>query len=164
MPLQSRNMPRLDSSSRPMHILLIEDNPADVELTRQCFRESRIVNEVHAASDADTALAFLRRNGSFATAPRPDLVLLDLNLPGIDGREILATIKHDSELRTIPVVILTTSDADDDILQAYRLQANSYLRKPVDLDEFIELADAVCNYWFRYVQLPPHERALLLTH
>lgn len=148
-------MPRLDHSARPRHILLIEDNPADIELTRQCFRECRVLNEVHAATDGDTALAFLRRNGPFATAPRPDLVLLDLNLPGIDGREILTSIKRDPELQTIPVIVLTTSDADSDILEAYRLQANSYLRKPVDLDEFIELADVVCHYWFHYVELPP---------
>lgn len=142
-----------------MHILLVEDNPADVELTRQCFLESRIPNEIHAASNGDSALAFLRRSEPFTAAPRPDLVLLDLNLPGIDGREILAAIKRDPDLQTIPVVVLTTSDADNDILEAYRLQANSYLRKPVDLDEFIELADAMCIYWFRYVQLPPPARA-----
>lgn len=144
-----------------MHILLIEDNPADVELTRQCFRESRIPNEVHAALNADTAFAFLRNAGPFANAPRPDLVLLDLNLPGIDGREILGAIKRDPDLQTIPVVVLTTSDADDDVREAYRLQANSYLRKPVDLDEFIELADAVCSYWFRFVKLPPQKRTPL---
>lgn len=141
-----------------MHILLIEDNPADVELTRQCFRESRIPNEVHAALNADTAFAFLRSTGQFTNAPRPDLVLLDLNLPGIDGREILAAIKSDPDLQLIPVVVLTTSDADSDIREAYRLQANSYLRKPVDLDEFIELADAVCTYWFRFVIQPPLAR------
>lgn len=157
-------MPRLDRHSQSRHILLIEDNPADIELTRQCFRESQILNEVHAATDGDTALAFLRRSGPFATAPRPDLVLLDLNLPGIDGREILASIKRDPDLQTIPVIVLTTSDADDDIREAYRLQANSYLRKPVDLDEFIELADAICTYWFHYVQLPPPERAPLSNH
>lgn len=148
-------MPRPENVTRLMHILLIEDNPADVELTRQCFLESGISNEVHAALNADTAFAFLRRTGQFASAPRPDLVLLDLNLPGIDGREILAGIKGDPDLQMIPVVVLTTSDADTDVREAYRLQANSYLRKPVDLDEFIELADAVCKYWFRYVKLPP---------
>ena len=148
-------MPRIESSTRPMHILLIEDNPADVELTRQCFRESRIPNEVHAALNAESAFAFLRHTGQFANAPRPDLVLLDLNLPGIHGRAILGAIKGDPELQMIPVVVLTTSDADDDVREAYRLQANSYLCKPVDLDEFIELADAVCTYWFRFVQLPP---------
>jgi CheY-like chemotaxis protein len=146
-----------------MQILLIDDNPADIELTRQCFRESRILNEIHAAADGDTALAFLRRDEPFAAVPRPDLVLLDLNLPGIDGREILAAIKRDPELQMIPVIVLTTSDADNDIREAYRLQANSYLRKPVDLDEFIELADAVCTYWFQYVQLPPPERTSLLN-
>ena len=142
-----------------MHILLIEDNPADVELTRQCFLESRISNEIHAVADSDSTMAFLGRSGPYTTAPRPDLVLLDLNLPGIDGREILAAIKRDPDLQTIPVVVLTTSDADDDILEAYRLQANSYLRKPVDLDEFIELANVLCTYWFQYVQLPPPARA-----
>lgn len=153
-------MPSAESSSRPMHILLIEDNPADVELTRQCFRESRITNEIHAAHNADAAFAYLRHAGQFANAPRPDLVLLDLNLPGIDGREILARIKRDPELQMIPVVVLTTSDADSDVREAYRLQANSYLRKPVDLDEFIELADLVCTYWFRTVKLPPPPRLL----
>ena len=148
-------MPRPEITIRPMHILLIEDNPADVELTRQCFLESRIPNEVHAALNADMAFAFLRRTGQFANAPRPDLVLLDLNLPGIDGREILAGIKGDPELQMIPVVVLTTSDADNDVREAYRLQANSYLRKPVDLGEFLELADAVCRYWSRSVTLPP---------
>ena len=140
--------------SRPLQILLIDDNPADVELTRQCFRESQILNEVHAALNAETAYAFLKRTDKFANAPRPDLVLLDLNLPGIDGREILAGIKGDPDLQTIPVVVLTTSDADNDIREAYRLQANSYLRKPVDLDEFLELADAVCSYWSRNVRPP----------
>ncbi len=147
-------MPLAEPASRPLQILLIDDNPADVELTRQCFRESRILNEVHAALNAETAYAFLKRTDQFANAPRPDLVLLDLNLPGIDGREILAGIKSDPDLQTIPVIVLTTSDADNDIREAYRLQANSYLRKPVDLDEFLELANAVCNYWSRNVKLP----------
>lgn len=154
-------MPRFDRPSRAMHILLIEDNPADVELTRQCFLESRIPNEIHAVADSDSTFAFLRRSEPYTTVPSPDLMLLDLNLPGIDGREILAAIKRDPDFQTIPVVVLTTSDADDDILEAYRLQANSYFRKPVDLDEFIELADTICTYWFRYVQLPPPARASL---
>ena len=153
-------MPVTEPSVRTMQILLIDDNPADVELTRQCFLESRISNEVHAAFNADMAFAFLNRTGSFANAPRPDLVLLDLNIPGIDGREILAGIKGNPEWQTIPVIVLTTSDADSDVREAYRLQANSYLRKPVDLLEFIELADAVCNYWFRHAKLPPPERSL----
>lgn len=146
-----------------MHILLIEDNPADVELARQCFLESKTPNEVHAASNANAAFAFLRRTGQFANAPRPDLVLLDLNLPGIDGREILRGIKADPELQLIPVVVLTTSEADNDVREAYRLHANSYLRKPVDLDEFIELADAVCTYWYRFVIPPPHAVQSLLN-
>jgi len=141
--------------SRPLQILLVDDNPADIELTRQCFRESQIPNEVHAVSSGDATLAYLTREGEFARASRPDLVLLDLNMPGVDGREILAAIKSDSALLTIPVVILTTSDADYDVDGAYRLRANSYLRKPADLDEFVELAEAVCLYWGRYVILPP---------
>ena len=154
-------MSRAENVVRPMHILLIEDNPADVELARQCFCESRIPNEVHAAPNADTAFAFLRRTGQFRNAPRPDLVLLDLNLPGIDGREILGAIKCDPGLQLIPVVVLTTSDADSDVREAYRLHANSYLRKPADLDEFIELADTVCTYWFRFVIQPPPARPSL---
>jgi CheY-like chemotaxis protein len=147
-------MPRGETAVRAMQILLIEDNPADVELTRQCFRESRIPNEVHASQNADAAFAFLRRTGQFSNAPRPDLVLLDLNLPGADGREILSAIKSDPDFQLIPIVVLTTSDAESDIREAYRLHANSYLCKPVDLDEFINLADTVCNYWFRCVKLP----------
>lgn len=154
-------MSRADTSVRPMQILLIEDNPADVELARQCFLESKIPNEVHAAPNADAAFAFLRRTGQFVNAPRPDLVLLDLNLPGIDGREILGAIKGDPDLQLIPVVVLTTSDADRDVREAYRLHANSYLRKPVDLDEFIELADTVCTYWHRFVIQPPPARQSL---
>lgn len=147
-------MHRTEASGRPMQILLIEDNPADIELTRQCFLESRIANELHATSNGESALAFLRRQGNFASAPRPDLILLDLNLPGFDGRQILAAIKSDPELRSIPVVILTTSDADSDVREAYHLHANSYLRKPVDLDEFFRLAESVCHYWFECVRLP----------
>lgn len=154
-------MSRAETTVRPMHILLIEDNPADVELARQCFLESTIPNEVHAALNADTAFAFLRRTGPFTNAPRPDLILLDLNLPGIDGREILGVIKADPDLQLIPIVVLTTSDADSDVREAYRLHANSYLRKPVDLDEFLELADAVCTYWHRFVIQPPPARQSL---
>ena len=148
-------MPRLDASAPLLQILLIDDNPADLELTRQCLCESRTPNEVHCAMDAETALAFLRRGGVYSHSPRPDLVLLDLNMPGTDGWEILATIKSDPMLLTIPVVILTTSDADDDINEAYWLHANSFLRKPADLNEFFELADAVCTYWGRYVNRQP---------
>ena len=144
-------------SSHTLQILLVDDNPADTELTRQCFRESRIPNEVHSVSNFEATLAFLKREGEFSKSLRPDLVLLDLNMPGVDGREILAAIKGNPKLLTIPVVILTTSDADYDVEGAYRLHANSYLRKPADLDEFVELADAVCAYWGRYVIAPPGE-------
>lgn len=144
-------MPRTEVGST-LNILLIEDNPADVELTRQCFLESPVPNKVHVAMDAETALLFLSQGGKFAAAPRPDLILLDLNLPGYDGRQILGTIKSEPSLRSIPVVILTTSDADDDVREAYHLHANSYLHKPLDLDEFIQLADALCRYWSRNVK------------
>ncbi len=156
-------MHRGNPSSLQMQILLIEDNPADVELTRQCFRSSRISNEVHAAMDSETAFAFLHRKREFADAPSPDLILLDLNLPGTDGREILAAIKLDPELRVIPVIVLTTSDSDADVAEAYRLHANSYLRKPVDLDEFFDLADTICGYWSRCVRLPQVGRTAI-TH
>lgn len=152
-------MRRVDPSTRPMHILLIDDNPADIELTRQCFQDSQTLNKVHAAMDAETALAFLRQERDFANAPRPDLILLDLNLPGTDGREILSVIKQDPDLLSIPVVVLTTSEADDDVASAYRLHANSYLRKPADLEEFFDLANLVCGYWFRCVRMPPTSRS-----
>jgi CheY-like chemotaxis protein len=148
-------MPALDTPARTLRLLLIEDNPADIELTRQCFQESQVPTAIESVLSGDAALAYLRRDGQFAEAPRPDLVLLDLNLPGIDGREVLAAIKTDPQFKTIPVIILTTSDADSDVREAYRLQANSYFRKPLDLQEFLELADTICRYWSRAAMPTP---------
>jgi CheY-like chemotaxis protein len=140
---------------RPVEILLVEDNAADVRLTVEALRESRVQNNMHVASDGVRAMSFLRREESYTTAPRPDLILLDLNLPRKDGREVLAEIKQDPDLRRIPVVILTTSEADRDILQAYNLHANCYIVKPLDVFEFIILLRGVEDFWFTIVRLAP---------
>src|SRR5438477_1220351 len=124
-------------TGRPIDILLVEDNPGDVRLTIEGLKEGKVRNKLHVARDGVEALAFLRQEGEFADAVRPDLILLDLNLPRKDGREVLADIKADPDLKTIPVVVLTTSRADQDVLQSYQLQANCYITKPVDLEQFI---------------------------
>jgi chemotaxis family two-component system response regulator Rcp1 len=136
-------------------ILLVEDNPADVDLTRETFREAKILNRLYVARDGVEALGFLRREGEHTTAPRPDLVLMDLNMPRMDGRELLAHIKEDRELRRIPVVILTTSKAEADILKSYNLHANCYISKPVELDQFSAVARSIGDFWLTVVQLPP---------
>jgi chemotaxis family two-component system response regulator Rcp1 len=137
-----------------INILLIEDNPGDVRLTQEVFRDSRLYNALHVVSDGVEALAFLRNEGEFESAPRPDLILLDLNLPRMDGRELLAIIKADDALRLIPVVVLTTSEALEDILQTYGLQANFYISKPVDLDQFIKIVQSIEGFWLTVVRLP----------
>jgi chemotaxis family two-component system response regulator Rcp1 len=142
---------------RPVRILLVEDSPADIELTRQALAEAEVANEVVVLTDGDSAARYLRRDGDYAAAPRPDLVLLDLNLPKKDGRELLVEIKHDPELRMIPVIVLTTSASDDDVCHAYREHVNSYLRKPVRLKEFIDLVRAIDQYWLGTVTLPPSQ-------
>jgi two-component system, chemotaxis family, response regulator Rcp1 len=139
----------------PIEILLVEDSLADIELTKLGFREGRIANNLHVIRDGDEAMTFLRRQGQFADAPRPDLILLDLNLPGKDGREVLHDIKADPELKRIPVVILTTSQADEDIMRAYGLHANAYMTKPVGFDEFVGVVKGITDYWFSLVKLPP---------
>jgi CheY-like chemotaxis protein len=141
--------------ARLVQILLVEDSPADVELTRQALAEGRVANEVHVAGDGEVAVDFLHCRGAFARAPRPDLVLLDLNLPRKDGREVLAELKSDPELRSIPVVVLTTSAADEDILHAYEHHVNSYIRKPVRLDDLIRVVCSIDEYWLGLVALPP---------
>lgn len=138
----------------PVEILLVEDNPSDVLLTRETLRDTKLYNRLHIVEDGEQALAFLRREPPFTDVPRPDLILLDLNLPNIDGRELLGLIKQDRELQLIPVVILTTSEADEDILSSYRLHANCYITKPVDLDEFSKVVRAVEDFWFTLVKLP----------
>jgi chemotaxis family two-component system response regulator Rcp1 len=141
-------------SAAPINILLVEDNPGDVRLTMEALKQSKVHNELRVAEDGLQAMAFLRREGEFAQAPRPDLILLDLNLPKKDGREVLAEIKNDEDLRRIPVVILTTSQAEEDILRAYNLNANCYVTKPVDLDQFIKVVNSVEDFWLSIVKLP----------
>jgi chemotaxis family two-component system response regulator Rcp1 len=140
----------------PLQLLLVEDNPGDVRLTREAFRDVDGSVQLHVASDGVEAMAFLKREGAHADAPRPDFILLDLNLPRMDGREVLAHIKADESLRTIPTVILTTSDADADILMSYELNANAYLKKPVTLEAFDSLVKSINDFWLTKVILPQH--------
>ena len=139
---------------RLIEILLVEDNPGDIRLTQEVFREGRLANRLHIVRDGVEALAYLRREGPYAQAARPDIILLDLNLPRKDGREVLAEIKADQDLRRIPVIVLTTSSADQDIGQAYGLHANCYLTKPVGLDEFIAVVRSIEDFWLALVKLP----------
>ena len=139
----------------PIRILLVEDNPGDVRLTIEALQEAKVFNELHVVPDGVEAMAFLRRHGQYAQEELPDLILLDLNLPRKDGREVLAEIKADAELRRIPVVILTTSQAEEDILKTYDLHANCYIAKPVDLDQFIKVVGSIENFWLTIVKLPP---------
>lgn len=137
-----------------IHVLLVEDSPGDVRLTREAFRETNGSVHLHVASDGVEAMAFLRREGPNADAPRPDFILLDLNLPRMDGREVLVHIKEDDSLRTIPTVILTTSEADADILKSYELNANAYLKKPVTLEAFEALVRSINDFWLMKAMLP----------
>lgn len=142
------------NDSQPVHVLLVEDNPADVRLTREVLADGKITNTLHVVADGEEAMAFLRNNGPFASAPRPDLILLDLNLPKKDGREVLAEVKSDPSLKLIPVVILTTSRSDRDILESYNLHANCYISKPVDLLQFMEVVRTIEDFWLSIVRLP----------
>jgi two-component system, chemotaxis family, response regulator Rcp1 len=135
-------------------ILLVEDNPGDVRLTREVFKEGKVRNELHVCADGEEAMNYLRLRGKYANAVRPDLVLLDLNLPRKDGREVLSEVKDDAILRTIPIVILTTSSAEQDILHSYNLHANCYITKPVDLAQFIRVVNYIQDYWLEIVKLP----------
>jgi chemotaxis family two-component system response regulator Rcp1 len=135
-------------------VLLVEDSPGDVRLTREAFRDVGMPVHLHVAVDGVDAMAFLKREGIHTNAPRPDFILLDLNLPKMDGREVLARIKGDESLKTIPTVVLTTSDADADITNSYQLQANCYITKPVQLDEFEALVKNISDFWLRKVKLP----------
>jgi two-component system, chemotaxis family, response regulator Rcp1 len=141
-------------TGRPIEILLVEDNPGDVRLTVEGLNEGKVHNNLHVARDGVEALAFLRREGNYSDAVRPDLILLDLNLPRKDGREVLADIKADPDLKTIPVVVLTTSRAEQDVLHSYQLQANCYITKPVDLEQFIHVVKSIEDFWFTVVTLP----------
>ncbi len=140
--------------ARPIEILLVEDNPGDVRLTVESLKESKVRNNLHIARDGVEAMAFLRRQGGRVGAVRPDLILLDLNLPRMDGREVLAEIKSDPKLKTIPVVVLTTSRSEQDVLRSYELQANCYITKPVDLEQFITVVKSIEDFWFTIVTLP----------
>ena len=142
---------------RIIDILLVEDNPGDADLAREALETSKVHNSLHVVGDGEAAMAFLRQQGNYAAAPRPDLVLLDLNLPKKDGREVLAEIKSDENLKCIPVVVLTTSKAEEDILKTYNLHANCYISKPIDLNQFIKVVQAIEEFWFTIVKLPPNE-------
>lgn len=137
-----------------IEILLVEDSPADVLITREAFEEAKLLNTLHVVEDGVQALEFLHQEGSFTSAPRPDLILLDLNLPRKNGREVLAEIKSDVAFKSIPVIILTTSSADDDILNAYDLHANCYVVKPVGFESFFKAVQSIQNFWFSVVALP----------
>jgi len=151
-------MPERDKGAPPVEILLVEDNPGDVRLTKEALKEGKVYNNLHWARDGVEALEFLKREGKHAGAPRPDIILLDLNLPKKDGREVLAVIKKDAELKQIPVVVLTTSKAEEDVLKSYELHANCYVTKPVDLEKFIQVVQSIDRFWLTVVTLPPADR------
>jgi chemotaxis family two-component system response regulator Rcp1 len=145
--------------SIPIEVLLVEDSPGDVRLTREALKDAKVHISLHVATDGIEAMAFLGRAATHADAPRPDLILLDLNLPKKDGREVLKEIKESPTLRSIPVVILTTSSSEEDILQSYHLHANCYISKPVDLDGFLKVVQSIDNFWLSVVKLPHGARA-----
>ncbi|OGI47259.1 MAG: response regulator [Candidatus Muproteobacteria bacterium RBG_16_65_34] len=144
------------ASGKPIEILLVEDNPGDVRLTREALKDGKVLNRLNVVTDGVEAMEYLRRQGQYAAAPRPDVILLDLNLPRKDGREVLAELKVDPELKRIPVVVLTTSDAEKDVLKAYDLHANCYITKPMDLMQFTTVVRAAEDFWLTIVKLPPH--------
>lgn len=137
-----------------IELLLVEDDPGDVLMTREALSDSKLLNNLNVVDNGEQALAFLRRQGDFADAPRPDLILLDLNLPRLDGREVLAIVKEDPDLRTIPIVVLTTSDAEEDVIRSYNLHANAYVTKPVDFDTFVSVVRQVDEFFLTVVRLP----------
>jgi two-component system response regulator len=147
----------MNASPPPRHIeiLLVEDSPADVLIAREALTEAKLLNTIHVARDGVEAMNFLRKQGEFASAPRPDLILLDLNLPRKNGREVLAEIKVDDNLKSIPVVVLTTSSAEEDIVRSYNLHANCYVVKPVEFDSFVNAVKSIEQFWFSIVMLPP---------
>ena len=139
---------------KPIEILLVEDNPGDVRLTKEALKEGKVLNKLHTVEDGIEALAFLNREGKYGDARRPELILLDLNLPKKDGRDVLSEIKSNGDLRRIPVVVLTTSRSEEDILKSYDLSANCYITKPVDLDQFISVVRSISEFWLSIVKLP----------
>jgi CheY-like chemotaxis protein len=144
----------LSQPTRQVEVLLVEDDPGDVLMTREAFADYKLANRLHVCQDGVDAMAFLRREGDYGEAPRPDLVLLDLNLPRMDGREVLEAIKSDAELASIPVVVLTTSEAEEDVLRSYSLHANAYVTKPVDFERFIEVVRQIDDFFITVVRLP----------
>ncbi len=141
---------------KPIEILLVEDNPGDADLAREALEDNKLRNELHVVGDGVEAMDFLRRNGKYPQAPRPDLILLDLNLPRKDGREVLAEIKMDPDLKRIPVVILTISKDEEDILKSYNLHANCFITKPIDLGQFMKVVKSIEDFWLTIVKLPPN--------
>jgi len=141
-------------TAKPIEVLLVEDNPGDVRLTREALKAGKVWSSLHVVADGVEALAFVRQQGVYTNAPRPDIILLDLNLPKIDGREVLSNLKADENLKRIPVVILTTSQAEEDILKAYNLNANCYITKPVDFDQFLKVVRVIEEFWLTIVKLP----------
>jgi chemotaxis family two-component system response regulator Rcp1 len=147
-------MQTIGRDGKAIEVLLVEDSPGDVRLTQEAFRDANQAIHLHVTTDGVEAMAFLNQRGAYNSVPRPDLILLDLNLPRMDGREVLAHIKDDNNLKTIPTVILTTSDAESDIVKSYQLQANCYLSKPVQLDDFEALVKSINDFWLTRVKLP----------
>jgi len=145
---------RIEEVGRPVEFLLVEDNPGDVRLTQEALKDSKVRNNLNVLGDGLSALAFLRRQPPYENAPRPDIILLDLNLPKMDGRELLSHIKADPKLKRIPVVVITSSEAEQDILRTYDLHVNYYVTKPVDLDQFIKVVQSIETFWLTIVQLP----------
>ena len=149
----------IGTDAEPIEVLLVEDSPGDVRLTREAFKDAKVHINMHVSSDGMQAMAFLKREGEHANAPRPDMILLDLNLPKKDGREVLEEIKESPTLKSIPVVILTTSASEEDILRSYRLHANCYITKPVDLDGFLKVVKSIDAFWLSVVKLPHGARS-----
>jgi CheY-like chemotaxis protein len=143
------------SQAKPIEILLVEDSPLDIKLTQEALIEGKVKNNLHVVMDGEDAMDFLRKTGKYQGVPRPDIILLDLNLPRKDGREVLAEMKSDPDLRRIPVVILTTSRAEEDIVKTYDLHVNCYVTKPVDMNQFLEVIKSISNFWLTVVALPP---------
>ncbi|MFB6106381.1 MAG: response regulator [Halobacteriaceae archaeon] len=141
---------------RPADILLVEDNPGDVKLTRKAFETAKLANDLHVVNDGETAMEFLRQEGEYADAPRPDIVLLDLKLPKMTGEEVLEAVKADPDLRRLPVVVLTSSSAEEDVVKTYDKHANAYLTKPVSFDGFIDVVQRIEGFWFSLVRFPPN--------
>jgi len=146
----------MNDNAKPIDILLVEDNPGDADLAKEALSEAKVKNELYWVEDGEEAIAFLEQRGEYANAPRPDVILLDLNLPKKDGREVLAEVKANEDWMRIPIVVLTASEAESDILKSYSLHANCYITKPIDLDQFMKVVQAIEGFWLTIVKLPNH--------